>query len=436
MSVKLLQAKEGYRTELLAAKEPGEIGLLASQLLVKAAEETNPPRQLELLLLSRDLAIQALDVQLAIRAVEALAKRYEFNLWAKKAEAINGLRGAAREDPDLLAIAEQALDLYAEAVDAEAFGAANEVLDTVRNAGRRLNDNDLKSLINRLGSQLGNEMRAWQQAETARQVLSTSPSDAAANLALGRYLCFARDDWQQGLVHLELRTDGLGELARRDRQAPDQPQPRLVLARDWHSWADAKNRGLDQNGGWIRARFWYQLALPNLAESDKVQVEETLDALSAKVLSRDVIGTRLSFLDVKVGEVKRLRGHTSAATCMAISRSGKILVSGSSDDTVRVWDLMKGESIGTIPAEVGDVVGVVLASDDEFVIVIGSQGVVETWNAQAGIKSASKNLGSPVRQMAMSVDRRMLLWSRPGNAEDNLRPENNLRPCRRQSTHP
>ena len=414
------QARDGYRAELLTAKQPGAIAELASQLLVKAGENTDPSTQLALLLLSREMAVQALDVQHAIRTVDALAAHYEFDSWAAKAKVINSLLGTARENPDLRAISAQVLDLYGEALDAEAFEAATEILDTIRTAARRLNDNGLKSLTNRLGNQLGYDVRALQQAEAARSVLSTSPADTAANLAVGKYLCFSRDDWEHGLVHLGVGTDGLAELAQRDRQAPEQPELRLQLARDWHSWADSKNRGLDQNGGWIRARYWYQSALLNLTGPDKARVEETLDVLSGKVLSRDVIGTRLSFLDFEVGEVKQLRGHTSAATCIAVSRSGRILVSGSTDDTVRVWDLMKGESIGTIRAEVGDVAGVVLASDDEFVIVIGRQGSVETWNAQAGIKSASTKLGSPVRRMAMAVDGSMLLWARPG-ATDNLR---------------
>ena len=413
------KAKDDYRSELVAAKEPGEVTILAGQLLVKASEESDPTKQLQLLSLAHDLAIQALDVQLALRSVDELAERFEFDSWAKKAETFIGLRGSARENPDLRTIAELALDLHVEAVDAEAFVAANKILETVRNAGRRLNDINLKSLANRLGNQLEQDMRAQEQASSARRILTTNPTDADANQALGKYLCFSRNHWEQGLIYLEQGKDGLGELARRDRQTPAQPPARLELAKAWHTWADAK-RGLDQNGGWIRARHWYQLALPDLTGPDKAQVEEHLDALSGKVLSKDVIGTRLSFLDVEAGEVKRLQGHTSAATCLAISRSGRLLVSGSLDDTVRVWDLMKGESIGTITAEVGDVVGVVLASDDQFVTIFGKQGKVEKWNVQAGIKSASYKLSNPVRHIAVSGDGGRLLWARTGTAKDNL----------------
>jgi WD40 repeat protein len=39
------------------------------------------------------------------------------------------------------------------------------------------------------------------------------------------------------------------------------------------------------------------------------------------------------------------QGHTEEVNCIAISLSGKLAVSGSEDNTVRVWDLESGDCL-------------------------------------------------------------------------------------------
>jgi len=43
-----------------------------------------------------------------------------------------------------------------------------------------------------------------------------------------------------------------------------------------------------------------------------------------------------------------LKGHKETVTCLALSPSGNLLVSGSQDSTVRVWDLKSGKVLKAI----------------------------------------------------------------------------------------
>jgi WD40 repeat protein len=43
-----------------------------------------------------------------------------------------------------------------------------------------------------------------------------------------------------------------------------------------------------------------------------------------------------------------LQGHTNWVTAVAVTPDGRHVVSGSEDDTLRVWDLASGEALMTL----------------------------------------------------------------------------------------
>src|SRR5262249_33688991 len=50
-----------------------------------------------------------------------------------------------------------------------------------------------------------------------------------------------------------------------------------------------------------------------------------------------------------------LRGHTQTVNCVALSPDGQRLASGSTDKTVRIWDLSTGNVVRTLPVHSGEV---------------------------------------------------------------------------------
>ncbi|KAJ7924656.1 peptidase C14 [Mycena leptocephala] len=80
-----------------------------------------------------------------------------------------------------------------------------------------------------------------------------------------------------------------------------------------------------------------------------------------------------------------LQGHDGGVNCIAISADGTRLVSGSADNTIRVWDARTGEAIMESIQGHTDVVESVMFSPDGARIVSGSSdNTIRVWDARTG----------------------------------------------------
>ena len=89
--------------------------------------------------------------------------------------------------------------------------------------------------------------------------------------------------------------------------------------------------------------------------------------------------------DVARGEhIRTLKGHTDTVRSLAFSPDGKILVSGSSDDTLRKWDTSTGSMLRKLAGHSNDI-GTVVFSPDGKMIASGSKDTtVRLWDAETG----------------------------------------------------
>ena len=83
--------------------------------------------------------------------------------------------------------------------------------------------------------------------------------------------------------------------------------------------------------------------------------------------------------NVTTGEtIATLEGHTRWISSVPFSPDGKILVSGSHDGTVKLWDVLKKETIATFPHD--SWVGSVSFSPDGMMLASGSGSKINLWN--------------------------------------------------------
>ena len=80
-------------------------------------------------------------------------------------------------------------------------------------------------------------------------------------------------------------------------------------------------------------------------------------------------------------------GHSDRVTSIAFSPDGKTFVSGSADNTLKLWDVSTGKEIRTFRGHSGDVTSVAFSPDGK-IIISGSGGLFDNtlklWDVSTG----------------------------------------------------
>jgi hypothetical protein len=406
-----------YRDRIATAKSPAAKVHVAAVLFDDAVQQSDRAMQFALLAESRRLPVEALDPFLMLRVIHATSDRFRGDAWDMKTEAFQGLSGQARSNTERQRIAEMALEQAVDACAEEAFDAAGKLLVIAR----RSTDGTTKRLVSIQQRRLGQGKRLHQVSVQARQQLSASPDDSGANLALGKYLCFVREDWETGLLHLVrgAYTD-LVDLATRDLAGSEIRSEQLECATDWAAWAQAAP-AVERNGAFIRAQHWYRTALTGSAGPEKTRIEEQLKLLAEQITPHGGSdSTQLSFLDGPAGRVKQLRGHASAVIQLAVTRFGKYVVSADRNNTLRVWDLISGGEKSMIPVSVKGIRGLTLTSDNQFVIVGGNTRTLEIWRLGGSPVPPGIKVDGYTANLGAIQDGRHLFWAKAAEPPNNI----------------
>ena len=98
--------------------------------------------------------------------------------------------------------------------------------------------------------------------------------------------------------------------------------------------------------------------------------------------------------DIQSGSaLKPLKGHSSFITTIAYSPSGNVIVSGSRDNTIRLWSTQSGQTIKTLTGHTDDLRTVVYSPNGKIIASSSLDNTVRLWNAESGetIKTLSIN---------------------------------------------
>ncbi len=104
-------------------------------------------------------------------------------------------------------------------------------------------------------------------------------------------------------------------------------------------------------------------------------------------------------------------GHTSDVYAVALSCDGERLLSGSSDNTVKLWDVASGECAGTLTGHSATVASVAFSPDGRLALSGSHDNTVKLWDLATGSceKTLQRDHSGAVSSVAFSPDGQLAL---------------------------
>ncbi len=277
IAAKVKEIREIFKEEF-ASKKPDE-RLALTKKLFQSAQEQQGDQLTKLVLLqeARDLALQHGETEVALQSTKQLCAEFQEELGESMVAAFTKLVAVAGRPPvyyqSLLGQAATAItDLQAQ----DEYDAALRLANMSQALARRLNDASSVSQTATLIKELTQLKALFAKARAARETLKAKPEDPAANQVWGEFLCFAKNDFVEGLKHLAKGTnEDLKALAKRDLANPQETDKVVALGDEW--WAaseSAKDRVRASMRG--RAITHYQTVKPKLIGLAATKVEKRI----------------------------------------------------------------------------------------------------------------------------------------------------------------
>jgi WD40 repeat protein len=89
--------------------------------------------------------------------------------------------------------------------------------------------------------------------------------------------------------------------------------------------------------------------------------------------------------DVITGsQIATLSGHNSCVQSLAFSSDGILLVSGSSDKTIKLWDIQTGGVVKTLSGHTDSVLCVSISADNTMIASSSYDKTIRLWNIKTG----------------------------------------------------
>jgi len=308
------ELRSNLRSEFARAKRPQQKLALADKLFKQALESDDDPlTQYVLLRMACDLGSSVGELGRTLQAVDEIASRYDVSPLELKADVLATTLEATRGAPALsvanLDVIENGLLLADQALIAGEPELADRFSKLAGTVARRTKSRELLQEVlarARAVERLKEEAESFQRA---LRTLEEAPEDAGANLVVGRWYCFVKDRWEEGLSYLAKGSDAaLAALAEKELQEPTDPHDQLVIGQRW--WRQAEGEG-----GYVKARIllraehWFKRVLPTLSGEVKASTEDRLEKIAqfASVLKPGQLG------EVEPGNVALYANRTRVA---------------------------------------------------------------------------------------------------------------------------
>lgn len=122
--------------------------------------------------------------------------------------------------------------------------------------------------------------------------------------------------------------------------------------------------------------------------------------------------------------IRTLSGHTDTVRSVALSSDGQLLASGSGDKTIKLWNLQTGKELRTLSGHSGPIWSIAISRDGQTLVSGSEDSTIKIWNLQTGElrRTLKGHVGrvfsvalSPNGEIASSgIDKTIKIWSQNG----------------------
>ena len=282
-SAALKQVKDIFKEDYAKSK-PEDRQALAKKLLA-AAEQTKDDMTSRFVMCQEaaDLAAKAGDARTALAALDLQAKNFSIDGLTLKAKALETASRMISTAESSKEFANCCLEFADDAIMEDNFAAAGKAVSLADTAARNAKELALMTQAQAKANEIRVLQSEFGKVKAAKETLLSKPDDPDANLAMGKYLCFAKGNWEKGLPLLAKSNDSaLKILAEKEFAKPKDAIEQVALGDGWWDWAQ-KAGGTDKARAELRVIDWYLLASKVITGLVKMRISQRVDAIYAKL---------------------------------------------------------------------------------------------------------------------------------------------------------
>ena len=283
------KALKGAFADQMMDPAPAARRELATALLNQAgASESSAADEYVLLTAAIDAAEQGRSLDLAFRAIDSLASRFDVDALAAKNATSIKIMSATDPWVDDGSNARDAMEVEAQLVREGDFAGARRVLGAVQHYAVRSDDRDVTTRIQAASPLIDAAQKSWQSFQAGLARVKASPLDPEANFAVGAYACFVQNQWDRGLPYLARGSNQAAKsaaVAERSLASEAAGPAVLGVANAW--WDDALQQPANDRPCVLRhAAALYKRAMPTLSGLEREFAKHRIELATGEAAHR------------------------------------------------------------------------------------------------------------------------------------------------------
>ncbi len=268
--------------EQYAKKGVADRRVLGRQLLIEAGKSQSDPAALWVLCReAQEVSTQTVDVGTANQAIEFASEFFDLDSIALKSAALTTMTKQAKTSDDGSAICFGLLKLVEEMVAADLFEAAEKTTASAILMAKKSGDAPLLARATLRSKELAEAKSLFQSSKNVLETLAKKPEDPAANLEMGKFLCFVKGSWDLGLRFIVKGPENpVRAAAERELALPTAAADRAAVADAWFDLAEKEKSTLRKGRMLAHAKEAYQGALQDSEGLLRSRIEKRLGQMA------------------------------------------------------------------------------------------------------------------------------------------------------------